>query len=239
VAVHAEHRDRILVVTIDRLERRNAVDAATAVELIEVFEAFDADGDADVAVLTGAGGTFSSGADLKALTDPDAQVPPMGPTHIRLAKPTIAAVEGYAVGGGFELALWCDLRVVADGAAFGAAHRRWGLPTIDGGTFRLPRIVGQSRALDLLLTGRFVAAPEADRMGLITRLVPQGQALDIAIELARDLSALAQPGIRHDRLAVLEQWGLDETDAITNEIHHAGVIADTVDFTTVVDRSQS
>jgi enoyl-CoA hydratase len=231
MSVHTEERDRVLVVTIDRPDRRNAVDQLTAQALIDAFTAFDASGHLDVAVLTGASGTFCAGADLKALpADPDAAtVPPMGPTHMRLGKPTIAAIEGYAIGGGFELALWCDLRVVASDATFSVGNRRWGLPTWDGGTVRLPRVIGQGRAQDLLLTGRSVRGAEAERMGLVTQLVDPGDALDAAVALATTLLAHPQAGLRADRLSALEQWGKAEPDAFANEIRHGRATVDALE----------
>jgi enoyl-CoA hydratase len=231
MSVRTEERDRVLVVTIDRPARRNAVDEPTAKGLIDAFTAFDARDDLDVAVLTGASGTFCAGADLKVLpADPDAaQVPPMGPSHMRLGKPTIAAVEGYAIGGGFELALWCDLRVAATDATFSVGNRRWGLPTWDGGTVRLPRMIGQGRALDLLLTGRAVRGPEAERLGLVTQLVEPGETLDAAIVLAGTLVGHPQAGLRSDRLSALEQWSQADPDAFANEIRHGRVTVDALD----------
>jgi enoyl-CoA hydratase/carnithine racemase len=216
----------VLTVTIDRPERRNAVDAATAAALLEAFEGFAADADLKVAVLTGAGGNFCAGADLKALAegDPrpvDEQGPgPMGQTRLRLEKPVIAAVEGYCVAGGLELALWCDLRVAGRGAVFGVFNRRFGVPLIDLGTVRLPRLIGQSRALDLVLTGRPVDAEEAHAIGLVNRLVEPGQALAAAERLARELGAHPQQALRGDRASLLEQWGLDFDAAMRNELRH-------------------
>jgi len=187
---------RIALISIERPERRNAVDAATARELFEAFEKFDADPELDVAVLTGAGGNFCAGADLKAFAAGDRKpleeqsaLAPMGPTRMRLSKPVIAAVEGYAVAGGCELALWCDLRVVSETAVFGIFCRRFGVPLIDLGTIRLPRLIGHSRAMDLILTGREVRAAEALAIGLANRLVPAGQALAAALQLATDIAA--------------------------------------------------
>jgi enoyl-CoA hydratase len=233
--VRTEQHDRVLVVTIDRPARRNAVDEPTAEALIQAFTAFDGRSDLDVAVLTGARGTFCAGADLKALpADPDAaRVPPMGPTHMRLGKPTIAAVEGHAIGGGFELALWCDLRVVATDATFSVGNRRWGLPTWDGGTVRLPRLVGQGRALDLLLTGRAVGADEAEGWGLVTRLVEPGGTLDAAMTLASMLVGHPQAGLRGDRLSALEQWGQAEPEAFANELRHGRATVDAFDPTSL------
>ncbi len=213
----------VTVVTISRPECRNAVDPVTAQGLLEAFTAFDADESASVAVLTGAGGTFCAGADLKAAASgralrvaPDGHGP-MGPTRLALSKPVIAAIEGHAVAGGLELALWCDLRVAATDAVLGVYCRRFGVPLIDGGTVRLPRLIGQSHALDLILTGRGVGGPEALRMGLLNRLAPPGQALEVALALARDLAALPQTCLRNDRRSALDQWSLDEPAALVRE----------------------
>ncbi len=208
----------VAIVTIDRAAARNAVDGPTAAELVAHFRAFDADEKLSVAVLTGAGGNFCAGADLKALgtermnrVAPDGDGP-MGPSRMRLGKPVIAAVEGYAVAGGIELALWCDLRVAARDAVFGVYCRRFGVPLIDGGTVRLPQLIGMSHALDLILTGRGVSGDEALRMGLANRLVEPGQALVAATALAHELARLPQRCMRNDRLAALEAFGrpLDE-----------------------------
>ncbi|MGH9092422.1 MAG: crotonase/enoyl-CoA hydratase family protein, partial [Acidimicrobiales bacterium] len=213
----------VTVVAIDRPAVRNAVDSATAAALREAFAAFDTDPAAHVAVLTGTGGTFCAGADLTALGHGGRRpVPlhgpgPMGPTRMTLSKPVVAAVEGYAVAGGLELALWCDLRVAASDAVFGVFCRRFGVPLVDLGTVRLPRLVGHSRAMDLILTGRPVGAEEALAMGLANRVVPPGQALGAAVELAAALAALPQQCLRNDRLSALEQWGLDEAAAAANE----------------------
>lgn len=213
----------VTVVAIDRPEVRNAVDSATADALRRAFEAFEADPTARVAVLTGTGGHFCAGADLKALAVgdrrpvPDEGPGPMGPTRMTLSKPVIAAVEGYAVAGGLELALWCDLRVAAEGAVFGVFCRRFGVPLADLGTVRLPRLIGHGRAMDLILTGRGVTAAEALEMGLANRVVPDGQALEAAVALAGDLAALPQLCLRSDRLSALEQWGLAEEEAAANE----------------------
>lgn len=213
----------VVVVTIDRPDYRNAVDSHTANALREAFEAFDADPSASVAVLCGVGDTFCAGADLKALSDgdrrplPDQGPGPMGPTRLTLSKPVIAAVEGHAVAGGLELALWCDLRVAAEDAVFGVFCRRFGVPLCDLGTVRLPRLIGHSRAMDLILTGRAVPAAEALAMGLANRLVPRGQARAAAMELAADLAALPQFCLRSDRMSALEQWGMTEEAAAVNE----------------------
>ena len=214
---------RVTVVTIDRPGHRNAVDPATAAALLEAFMAFDADDDSSAAVLTGAGGTFCAGADLKAAARGDLLTlrpegpGPMGPTRLHLSKPVVAAIEGYAVAGGLELALWCDLRVVAADAVLGVFCRRFGVPLVDGGTVRLPRLIGQSRALDLVLTGRAVDAEEALRIGLANRVVPTGAALGAAVELAGELAALPQQCLRNDRASLLGQWELGEDDAMRAE----------------------
>ncbi len=213
----------VAVVTIDRPQVRNAVDRPTAAALAEAFRRFDADDDLCAAVLTGAAGTFCAGADLKAVSTGrgnavrDEGDGPMGPTRMLLSKPVIAAVEGHAVAGGLELAVWCDLRVVARDAVFGVYCRRWGVPLIDGGTIRLPRIVGQSVALDMILTGRAVEGDEALRIGLANRLVEPGQALQTAIELAHELSKFPQRCLRSDRLSAYRQWGHDLDDALLHE----------------------
>jgi enoyl-CoA hydratase len=213
----------VTVVAICRPERRNAVDSVAAAALLEAFSAFERDDDASVAVLTGTGGTFCAGADLKALADgdrrpvPDHGPGPMGPTRLELAKPVIAAVEGHAVAGGLELALWCDLRVAATDAVLGVYCRRFGVPLVDGGTVRLPRLVGQSYALDMVLTGRGVGATEALRMGLVNRVVGRGKALDAAVALAHELAALPQTCMRNDRRSLLDQWSMSEPDALTAE----------------------
>jgi enoyl-CoA hydratase len=222
--VQVDQDGPVTVITLDRPERRNAVDPATATALLEAFTSFDADGDACVAVLTGAGGTFCAGADLQALADgarhhvAETGPGPMGPTRLELGKPVIAAVEGYAVAGGLELAIWCDLRVAAQDAAFGVFCRRFGVPLIDGGTVRLPRLVGQGRALDLILSGREVGAEEALGMGLINRVVPTGTAREHALTWAHHLAALPQACMRNDRRSTLDQWGLSTADAMRAEI---------------------
>lgn len=220
----------VSIITINRPERRNAVDGATARELYDAFLAFDADSSASVAILTGAGGAFCAGADLKALAAGESgkrvepggvnSFGPMGPTRRRLGKPVIAAIEGFAVAGGAELALWCDLRVMAEGATFGIYCRRFGVPLVDMGTIRLPRLIGHSRAMDLMLTGRPVDAQEALAIGLANRTAPAGEALAHAIALAKQLAAFPQACLRNDRTSALEQWDLDEGAAIDNEIKH-------------------
>jgi enoyl-CoA hydratase len=218
-----EYDGPVAVVTINRPERRNAVDSVCADQLREAFLAFDDDDDRSVAVLTGAGGTFCAGADLKAVAEgdrrpiPDDGPGPMGPTRLTLSKPVIAAVEGYAVAGGIELALWCDLRVAAEDAVLGVFCRRFGVPLCDLGTVRLPRIVGHGRAMDLILTGRAIGAPEALSIGLVNRVVAPGQALAQAVALAHELAALPQVCLRSDRMSALEQWGLTEEEAAVGE----------------------
>jgi enoyl-CoA hydratase len=222
-AVLVEHDGPVTVVTINRPERRNAVDSVGADQLREAFVAFDQDDDRAVAVLTGTGATFCAGADLKAVAEgdrrpiPDDGPGPMGPTRLTLGKPVIAAVEGYAVAGGIELALWCDLRVAAEDAIFGVFCRRFGVPLCDLGTVRLPRIIGHGRAMDLILTGRAVAAPEALALGLANRVVAPGAALPAAVALAHQLAALPQVCLRSDRMSALEQWGLSEEEAAIGE----------------------
>ena len=224
--VAIEKEGPITVVAIDRFaEARNAVDPETAVLLRDAFLAFDADTSQSVAILTGRGGTFCAGYDLKVAARPrsdaplfDANAPgPMGPTRHLLSKPVIAAVEGYAVAGGLELALWCDMRVASESAKFGVFCRRWGVPLVDGGTVRLPRLIGHSRALDMILTGREIGAKEALDWGLANRLVPQGQALAEAIALAQQLTRFPQTCLRSDRRSSYEQWGLDVAEALVNE----------------------
>ncbi|MBW2628530.1 MAG: crotonase/enoyl-CoA hydratase family protein [Deltaproteobacteria bacterium] len=224
MSVLYELRDRIAVVTIDRPDVRNAVDVKTARALADAFRRFDDDEGALVAVLTGAGGYFCAGADLKAVAvgemremSPEADGP-MGPTRMHLSKPVIAAIEGHAVAGGLELALWCDLRVVAEDAVLGVFCRRFGVPLIDLGTIRLPRLIGHSRAMDLILTGRPVPAKEAALMGLANRIAPTGKALDAALELANEIASHPQRCMRSDRRSAIEQWGMTETEAMRNEI---------------------
>lgn len=214
----------VRVITIDRPEVRNAVDPATAAALAAAFKEFEDDDEALVAVLTGAGGVFCSGFDLRAVDatshtyDPDGE-PALGITRSTPTKPVIAAVEGHAVAGGLELALWCDLRVASATAVFGVYCRRWGVPLIDGGTVRLPRIVGHARAMDMILTGRSVEAPEALEWGLANRLVPTGEALSAAVELARDIAAFPQVCLRADRASAIEQWGKPLEEALAIEAH--------------------
>ena len=225
-AVHTHVNGPVLVVVIDRPEARNAVDRPTADLLADAFRTFDADDSLAVAVLTGAGGTFCAGADLKGIgdgrgnrVDRDMAVDgPMGPTRMLLDKPVIAAVEGYAVAGGLELAIWCDLRVAASDAVFGVFCRRWGVPLVDGGTVRLPRLIGQSHANDLILTGRGVSGEEAVAMGLVNRSVEPGTALAAAVELATDIASRPQVCLRNDRRSSYDQWGLDEAEALEREM---------------------
>jgi enoyl-CoA hydratase len=226
MTVRIERAGPVTTVLIDRPAVRNAVDRATAERLAAAFGEFDADPGAAVAVLTGTGGTFCAGADLTAIAagggnrvEPDGDGP-MGPTRLRLGKPVIAAVEGHAVAGGLELALWCDLRVASESAVFGVFCRRWGVPLIDGGTVRLPRLVGLGRALDLILTGRPVTAAEALAIGLADRVVPPGTARAAAEALAAELAALPQDCLRHDRLATHEGLDLPADAALANEFRH-------------------
>ena len=225
-SVLIQQKDDVVVVTINRPEVRNAVDGATAQELADAFRKFDTDEQVKVAVLTGAGRTFCAGADLKAIASGQGNRMseegdgPMGPTRMLLSKPVIAAVEGHAVAGGLELALWCDLRVAARDAVFGVYCRRFGVPLVDLGTIRLPRLIGHSHALDLILTGRGVSGEEAMRMGLANRLVEPGHALDAAVELATTLARLPQNCLRSDRLSAYEQWSLTCNNAMRNEFRH-------------------
>ena len=223
MTVRFETRDRCAIVTIDRPEVRNAVDGPTAKLLADAFRRFDADANLDVAILTGAANAFCAGADLKSVATGDGNRVgldgdgPMGPSRMLLSKPVIAAVEGHAVAGGLELALWCDLRVAATNAVFGVYCRRWGVPLIDGGTIRLPRLIGHSHALDLILTGRGVSGDEAKAMGLANRLTEPGKALVGALELAHGLSRFPQRCMRSDRLSSYRQWSLDLDSALREE----------------------
>ena len=216
---------RVTVVTIERAERRNAIDLETARALLDAFKRFDADPRAAVAVLTGAGGAFCAGADIEALAEgdfepiePDGEFGPMGPTRLKLTKPLIAAVEGHAIAGGMELALWCDLRIAARSAVFGFFNRRFGMPIVDVGTIRLPRIIGHGRALELILTGRPVGAEEALRIGLVNELTEDGEALARAVALAQALCGFPQTAMRNDRRSAIEQWDLRGPAAIANEV---------------------
>lgn len=213
----------VAIVTINRPHARNAVNPATARALAEAFRSFGADAALSVAVFTGAGGTFCAGFDLKETASGgrghriERGDAPMGPSRFKLGKPVIAAVEGHAVAGGFELALWCDLRVAARDATFGVYCRRFGVPLMDVGTIRLPRLIGHSRAMDLILTGRGVTSEEAERMGLVNRIANKGEALRIAVELAHQLSEMPQAALRSDRLSTIEQWEMGWEQAILNE----------------------
>ncbi|MEW2512682.1 crotonase/enoyl-CoA hydratase family protein [Streptomyces sp. NPDC046870] len=234
--VRTEREEYVTTVVLSRPEARNAVDGPTAAELADAFRAFEADDGARVAVLWGEGGTFCAGADLKAIgTERGNRVArdgdgPMGPTRMRLSKPVIAAVAGHAVAGGLELALWCDLRVAEEDAVFGVFCRRWGVPLIDGGTVRLPRLIGTGRALDMILTGRPVPAREAYGMGLVNRLVPAGHARAEAEALAAEIARFPQACLRGDRASVLDQEGQDEETALRGELRGGmGVLAEGVE----------
>ena len=232
--VHVEHNGEVTTVILDRPQTRNAVDRPTGDALVKAFLAFETDSRAKVAVLWGAGGSFCAGADLKGMSegrgnrlsvpgqhfDPHSGDAPMGPTRMRLSKPVIAAVAGYAVAGGLELACWCDLRVAEDDAVFGVFCRRWGVPLIDGGTVRLPRLIGQSRAMDMILTGRPVGAMEAFAFGLANRVVPKGQSRHAAEKLAHDIARFPQMCLKGDRSSVYEQWDHDHQHAMINEFAH-------------------
>ena len=223
MTVNIEKREKITIITINRPEVRNAVDGPTAALIADAFRKFDADADQCVAILTGAEGSFCAGADLKAVADGrgnrmrEAGDGPMGPSRMLLSKPVIAAVEGHAVAGGLELAAWCDLRVAAEDAVFGVYCRRWGVPLVDGGTVRLPRLIGMSHAMDLILSGRGVSGDEARLMGLANRLTAKGQALAGAIELAEQLCRFPQLCMRNDRTSAYEQWSMSLHDALLNE----------------------
>ncbi|MEU5895437.1 MULTISPECIES: crotonase/enoyl-CoA hydratase family protein [Streptomyces] len=224
--VRSERAGPVTTVVLSRPTARNAVDGPTARALADAFRDFDADPRASVAVLWGEGGTFCAGADLKAIGTPDGNEVtedgdgPMGPTRMRLTKPVIAAIAGHAVAGGLELALWCDLRVAEEDAVLGVFCRRWGVPLIDGGTVRLPRLIGEGRAMDLILTGRPVGAAEALGMGLVNRTVPTGTSRAAAERLAAEIAAFPQTCMRHDRLSLLEQSGLPEEEAMAGELAH-------------------
>lgn len=229
MSIRIDRDGAVTTITINRPQARNAVDRPTADALVEAFTAFDVDESASVAILTGEG-NFCAGADLKAVAsgerrnrlDP-AGDGPMGPSRLTLSKPVIAAVSGHAVAGGLELACWCDLRVADETAIFGVFCRRWGVPLIDGGTVRLPRLIGASRAMDMILTGRAVTAHEALNWGLANRVVPAGQALIEAQKLAQQLAKFPQDCMRHDRLSAHEQWSMNMDAAITNEFEHGMV----------------
>ncbi len=224
MAVRVERRGAVTVVILDRPEVRNAVDGEHAQALHHAFAAFDADPSANVAILHGAGGSFCAGADLKAVAAGEMPIwppgegrGPMGPTRMQLRKPVIAAVEGHAVAGGLELALWCDLRIADPSAVFGVYSRRWGVPLIDGGTVRLPRLIGESRALELILTGRSVEAPEAAAIGLVNRVSTSGEVLSEALTLAERIASFPQTCLRQDRLSVYAQSPLTLEEALASE----------------------
>jgi enoyl-CoA hydratase len=229
--VRVEKSGPVTTVILDRPQARNAVNGPTAMALFNAFDEFDKDESAAVAVLWGDNGTFCAGADLKAIGTPDTNPThrtgpgPMGPSRMVLSKPVIAAVSGYAVAGGLELALWCDLRVAEQDAVFGVFCRRWGVPLIDGGTVRLPRLIGHSRAMDMILTGRAVDAEEALAIGLANRVVPKGQARQAAEELAAELAQLPQLCLRSDRLSMLNQWGQSEAEAMDFEFASLSKVA--------------
>jgi enoyl-CoA hydratase len=229
-SILTERQHHVYIVTINRPEVRNAVDADTARALANAFRDFDADEESRVAILTGTGGTFCAGYDLKSLAAGAGSLlaeegdGPMGPTRMMLSKPVIAAVEGYAVAGGLELALWCDLRVAAENATFGVFCRRFGVPLVDLGTVRLPRLIGHSRALDMILTGRGVSAGEALQIGLANRVAPSGRALAVALELADTISAFPQQCMRSDRLSSYEQWSLPFDEAMRNELRRGRAV---------------
>ena len=237
MSVTIERAGPVATVLLARPDRRNAVDRATADALADAFRALDADASVLVSVLHGDHGTFCAGADLKAMSEgtPNRVAPdgdgPMGPTRMRTAKPVIASIAGHAVAGGLELALWCDLRVADEDAVLGVFCRRWGVPLIDGGTVRLPRLVGHARALDLILTGRAVKADEALAMGLVNRVVPKGTSRAAAEALAAQIAAFPQACMRGDRASAYEQWDLSEDDAIQNELRHglASLASDAAD----------
>jgi enoyl-CoA hydratase len=226
MAVRVEDNGPVRTVILSRPEVRNAVDGPTAAQLARAFREFDAAPEVAVAVLWGEGGTFCACADLKAIgTERGNQVTedgdgPMGPSRMRLTKPVIAAISGHAVAGGLELAAWCDLRVAEEDAVLGVFCRRWGVPLIDGGTVRLPRLIGESRAMDLILTGRPVEAREAYDIGLVNRVVPVGEAREAAERLAADIARFPQACLRGDRMSVLQQHGLAEEEAMAGELRH-------------------
>jgi enoyl-CoA hydratase len=225
-SVLSERDGKVLIVTLNRPKVRNAVNSSTAAALAKAFQKFEDNDELCVAILTGAAGTFCAGADLHEVADGRRTAiekngtGPMGPTWMHLSKPVIAAVEGHAVAGGLELALWCDLRIAARDAVFGVYNRRFGVPLIDLGTVRLPRMIGHGRALDLILTGRSVSGEEALQMGLVNRLAESGKALEVAVKLAHTLAAFPQQGLRADRMSVYEQWSLPWEAARRNELKH-------------------
>jgi len=247
-AVRYEPEGPIVVITLDRPDVANAIDRPTAEELAGAFRQFDADESLAVAVLTGANGKFCAGADLKAMqedgaprasrVEPDGDGP-VGPTRMLLTKPVIAAVEGHAVAGGLEVAIWCDLRVAAEDAVFGVYCRRWGIPLMDGGTIRLARLIGHSHALDMILTGRGVSGEEALRMGLANRLVPKGETLTAAIDLAREIASKPQAALRSDRMSSYQQWSLTLDEALANEYEHGMATVRTGELFGGLDRYSS
>jgi len=229
MSVRYENDGPVVTMTIDRPEVANAIDAPTARDLADAFRRFDGEDSASVAVLTGSDGTFCAGADLKAMQSGEPERVtrlaadgdgPVGPTRMLLHKPVIAAVEGHAVAGGLELAAWCDMRVACEQAVFGVYCRRWGIPLMDGGTIRLARLIGHSRALDLILTGRGVSGKEAYEMGLVNRLAAKGEVLAAALSLAREIAGKPQAALRSDRLSSYEQWSLSLDDALAGEYRH-------------------
>src|SRR5881392_1298719 len=248
MSIEFRSQGAVAVVTIDRPEVANAIDRPTAAALADAFRRFEADESLHVAVLTGANGTFCAGADLKAMREPGMERAsrldrdgdgPVGPTRMLLAKPVIAAVEGHAVAGGFELAAWCDLRVAAENAVFGVYCRRWGIPLMDGGTIRLARLIGHSHALDMILTGRGVSGEEALRMGLANRLVKPGEALAAATALAHEVASRPQAALRSDRLSSYEQWALALDEALSAEYRHGIATLQTGELFAGLDRYAS
>jgi enoyl-CoA hydratase/carnithine racemase len=247
-AVRYEPDRPIVVITLDRPDVANAIDRPTAEELATAFRQFDSDESLAVTVLTGANGKFCAGADLKAMqedgaprasrVEPDGDGP-VGPTRMLLTKPVIAAVEGHAVAGGLEVAVWCDLRVAAEDAVFGVYCRRWGIPLMDGGTIRLARLIGHSHALDMILTGRGVSGDEAVRMGLANRLVPKGETLAAATELAREIASKPQAAMRSDRMSSYQQWSLTLDEALANEYEHGMATVRTGELFGGLDRYSS
>jgi enoyl-CoA hydratase len=247
-AVHYEADAPIVIITLDRPDVANAIDRPTAEALADAFRRFEADDSLAVAVLTGGSGKFCAGADLKAMqedgaprasrVEPDGDGP-VGPTRMLLTKPVIAAVEGHAVAGGLELAVWCDLRVAAEDAVFGVYCRRWGIPLMDGGTIRLARLIGHSHALDLILTGRGVSGEEALRMGLANRLVPKGGTLEAATSLAREIASYPQAALRSDRMSSYQQWSLTLDEALSNEYQHGMATVRTGELFSGLDRYSS